>query len=474
MTLFLLASSASVAASAARAQPQSPQPGESTDPTDGVYREALDAFARGEYERAATLFDAVARATNDAQRRAAALDLAAQARARHASAVSQPSGETPATQLTEPPRPQQQPQRAPQPDSAPTAQVDVAASHPIAQLVDIVSPRTVLLGSSLALGLTSWGIAAAMLVIDDDPDEGGARAVGMYLLTASAAFFVPFLATLNVELEWGPVQYAVDFGIRGIGHGLALDYVMHGEWEPRRTWIMQGAFSLLGYAGSYALASELGLSRAHAAATSSGHDVTIGATLALTGLVHPDLYDTSPRTVVGLAQLGGLAGIGLGHLYDAAARPTWADVHFVWSMGVAGVLFTGGLLIAASADDARVVSATLLAGGAGGLVAGHLLNEPYDLGTAGVMLMNLGQVAGALLGLGVGLVAGGGPEVVSVGMGTGQLGGLLLTWHVLDKPLRQPSSSEQRGAAHRDVELSWSPWVDRNGRAGGLALSGSF
>ncbi|MDP9349588.1 MAG: hypothetical protein M3P24_10705, partial [Gemmatimonadota bacterium] len=87
--------------------------------------------------------------------------------------------------------------------------------------------RTELLAQTALLGFTFYGsLVPEMLGVED-----GSTAVGLYLLTAGASFFGPYLLTQNQEVTQGMATLGGYGASRGILHGYLLHQLFAGGYD---------------------------------------------------------------------------------------------------------------------------------------------------------------------------------------------------------------------------------------------------
>ncbi len=84
------------------------------------------------------------------------------------------------------------------------------------------SGRTKLIIGNMALSLGYYGWALPVAL---DFDGDGKLAVGLYMLTSSAGFFLPFSATKNIPVTNAASNLSFYGGTRGIVHGITLAYL---------------------------------------------------------------------------------------------------------------------------------------------------------------------------------------------------------------------------------------------------------
>lgn len=465
---MVLVSAVSTLALPARAQPVPPLapdagalPAAPAYDDDATYRRAMDAFTTGRYAEAADAFDEVAAQSPDAGRRAAAGELAVQARTR----VAAPPA---AGGLAIPPAPD---------TTVPPTGGALDTGRPAPPATDAnergQGPRAALLTGSTLLGLTLYGAGVPTAFDLWDSGDDGRLAVGTYLLLAASSFFVPYLLTTETPPTWGQAAAALHGAYNGAWHGLFFYYVLAGDWENGEA--MMGASvltSLVEGIGGYALAgyTDMTAGEAHAMQTGTllGAGLLAGTTLAIGG------EDGDPDVFMWMAVLGILGGGVGGRLIAEAETFSWGDVEAIQTGAALGLLATTTLAIDAEMDSVSAFAGLGVLGGIGGAVLAERILAGRDLLAWQGLVLDAATFLGG--GAGAGLAFFFGSEDLKLTMTCGALAaaaGFGLTLLAFDIPREEDADAEDDDASAAPADFSLAPWFD--GRGGqGLAVNGRF
>lgn len=327
--------------------------------------------------------------------------------------------------------------------------------------------RFLLLGTTTYLGLSFYGWAVPA-VLDIDSGRG---ILASYMFTAGASFIVPYLYTRTRPVTYGMANAGFWGATRGIAHGLYLGEIIHGNDTGDEFGNDSGERLRLGLGLAASLGEGLaGYHWAKSANLTAGQAHTIGnygdygnAAAAATMLIlQPDAEE-----VVMAALLAG-SGLGLGwgaHRYPSLPY-SWGDAE-VQRAGV----FLGALNGAmawdwifgdnASDDQARIMGAMLLGGSAATmtLVNRALVGKEFSAGQS--ILIDLGTIAGGLVGLGAAALAegaGGDGTLFLTLMTAGADIGFLLTFNSLADDAARRGERRRGGQGHLDgLELDFNP-----------------
>jgi hypothetical protein len=283
--------------------------------------------------------------------------------------------------------------------------------------------RTALLGATTILGLGLYGWALPT-VLGISPSESTKSFVGVYMLTASASFVVPYLLLSNAPVSAGESNLAFYGGTRGIWVGVLTTALIAGDVSPdRRSRAWTGGLlfgSVAGLVGGYQVAKHTELSagevRTIAAVGDLGLAMGFGTGLLLrldggprpcpdeTGNCFPDFQaDTHARHMAAAGLMGMTLGLGGGALLARHRQNTWGDGEVLRGTTALGVWAALGVAAAANMDFSltnRSLIATLMVGGGAGLVAGDGLTRHTDFGVGQSLLIDMSMLSGGLLGAG--------------------------------------------------------------------------
>lgn len=253
------------------------------------------------------------------------------------------------------------------------------------------------------LGLTVYGPAFATMVGRD-----GVTGTAGYLVMAGGTFFASAELTRRVRITEARALMASAMAIRGAASALLVTTQSDVDVRPGAGIVLLGAIAGTGsglYFGG-------GLTGGEAAATVMGHDLAMGTAIALTFAGDADPFDADgvdPMTATLGWTAAGLGGYFAGRWYAGVAKHnlTVGDLQTLWTGATIGALGAGAT-IAGSSPGNEVVAPTLLAGAwLGVILAERTLVRRYDHTRGEANLVALGGAAGALMGMGVGILIAG-------------------------------------------------------------------
>jgi hypothetical protein len=354
----------------------------------------LEALAEGDLELAERALAAAAALEGDPARRAAAAALVARVRELRARRAERT-----------PPRPR----RLARPPAPPSERVPLVG-------------YTTLLG----LGLYGWALPRTLNI---DPVASTRAFVGTYMLTVAASFTVPFVLTRKNPVSAAEANLAFYGATRGIWHGVLVGALIAGDVDPdtrARGWatsMFAGSLTelVLGFYLAPALAPTAG--RAHTIAAVGDFGLLLGFGGGY--LLRLNQKDTADEQARGMAAAGLVgAGLGLagGYVLAAARDNSWGDAEVLrlcWALGAWNGAAVADLVHSDLSLDNRTFTGLAVAGGALGLLAGDRLVRHADFSAGESLLIDLGTVAGGLLGAGVAYLAvqDDGPYLFASGLG---------------------------------------------------------
>jgi hypothetical protein len=262
----------------------------------------------------------------------------------------------------------------------------------------------------------------------------GVTSAAAYLVVAGGTFFMATELTRRIEITEARRDLAFSVPLRGAATVWLLSYATDLEAAQTASVVFLG--SIGGLAGGLAMGR--GLTAGEGAATIFGHDLFYLSSLALTQVIAgrsgEDPLDVRDRPGRVAAWTGaGVAGLLLGRRYAANAshNVTVGDVQTMWLGMSIGALGSTALIVDSGAE-ANGIAAALLAGGlAGTWAAERYLVRRYDHTRGEGNVLALGATAGAVMGVGLGVLVGGELErgsSLTLGLATlGAVGGLALT-----------------------------------------------
>jgi hypothetical protein len=417
------------------AEPEPPPPPPS-DPPEliALFEHAIDALLDGDRETASAELAEVAARSVEPRRRAAANEVLQALSRRRASPAADP------------------------PPAAIAAGDDA--------MTDLESGRAQLLGVSIVLGLNyGWMVP---LALDIDDEKGFA---GLYLLTASASFAVPYLLTRGDHVTRGMSILGGGGAALGLGHGALIYGLVAGEdgfdsdsGLRAMLGVMIGS-SIAGGVLGYRWAKDTRMDAGRASAITAGSIWGAGFAAGANVLVAGD--EPNARAIFGSMLAASLAGGFGGKLYSGRRRPTEGDAGLVSTSGIVGAYAALSPLLISETENPRAIVGALMVGAGAGLVAGDLLLEGKDYSRSEAGIVGLGTLAGGLLGAGGAFLAT--PEDadaakwIVTGSAAGAIGGLLIMLRVVEPSGQPPAAST----------IAPAPIVGLDG-ATGLGIAGTF
>ncbi len=299
--------------------------------------------------------------------------------------------------------------------------------------------RNAFVRNQLILGAVSYGPSFAVM-LGTEP----ATRLAAWMVMAGGSFF----AASEVAQQWEitPARHVLStrMGWRGSATGLLLG----NAWKMPESEI--GALTLVGGLSGSGLGLWMGrgLTEGEAMAAVVGHDLVAASAYAVTWMIDPisgdgDGLSNSARVAIPLVV--GWGGYALGRAWAGRApyEVTAGDATLLWlgaGIGAAGAATT---IIEAEPSD-QTVSGVLLAGGLLGVWgADRFLVRRFDHTRGEAALVTSGAGAGALMGIGLGVLISGDGErnsAPTMAFGTiGAIAGALLT-----ERYAQPSRDEGR------------------------------
>jgi len=265
--------------------------------------------------------------------------------------------------------------------------------------------------TTLGVGLYGWALPTALGL---DFADGPKATIGLYMLTVSSSFVVPYLATRTGPVTAGQANLAFYGGTRGAWHGLLLTATVIGDLNPEvrgRTWatsmlVGSTAELLAGYyfAGRRALSA----GEARTIAVGGDYGMLLGFGAGFVGGLDDGAGDAPARRMAAVGVVG--AGLGLtgGYLLGRARDNTWGDGEVMRMSMLVGAW--NGLVVSVLADmenSTRVAPIAPMIGGTAGLLLGDLLVRHTDYSAGRSLLVDLGALSGALAGAGIAYLVSG-------------------------------------------------------------------
>ncbi len=275
----------------------------------------------------------------------------------------------------------------------------------------------------LGVGYHGWAVPMALDI------ESGQGAVAAYLLTAGAAFYLPYRLSRDRSVSDAHRALSLYGGSRGIISGLFLGDMLVGDDTP-------GAFQpdrddrlrRLRFSGGILTGAAGGLMGFHAVDRWMPDEGTVslwgalgdfgllsGAALGLvTGpyaeetvtvrdgdLIYEETRLRNRRAGHALTLVGQGVGMGVGGWLLSDRSYSTGDVAAFRSAGVLGAQVGATVTRAAGVEDARGIAAGALAAGWGGIALGDHLLRGVELSRGEGLLVNAGHLAGGATALGI-------------------------------------------------------------------------
>ncbi len=258
-----------------------------------------------------------------------------------------------------------------------------------------------LLGGATLMGLALYGWAVpVMFDVEDD-----ATAVGLYMLTAGASFFAPWLSTRYRSVSRGMADLTVYGATRGALHGILAHVTVAGEEDDDDGWVSSDGRSEAAAAMAGSLAEGLGgylWARREGFTLAETRFMGLGGDFGMVqGLSVGAIVDGGAQTTAGLTLAGGVGGVAAGHRLMRSRDHSTGDVTALATAGWVGALTGTALVDLTGTENDRWFGAGVLVGSLGGLAVGDRLVRPTRFTEGQGRLVALGSLAGGAVGLGV-------------------------------------------------------------------------
>ena len=329
--------------------------------------------------------------------------------------------------------------------------------------INQIGRQELLVSSTISgLGFYGWSSFRSLNIENERP------MVATYMLVGGSSFFVPFFLTKNKEVT-KPMARAYSIGTgTGIGHGFLIKNWIDinddnsSNWNARdRRLAIPMALGLAESIGLMKLTQkyDLSLSNVGMIATGSVWGAGYGATIGAISLKTDVEYPKDVNRISSLTILGSGAGMYAGHkIFQKMPNMTNGDVVVTNAYGVIGVLYAGMIsdLAFDNFDDTevKIMLGSMSALSAAGLAYGLHRTKDYNYSTAEGSFIGLSEIAGGLLGIGVGyLISNNGleSETALVSASIGATTGLFF----MDNFLRNRNMNIQTSIG--DVDFSFNP-----------------
>lgn len=239
-----------------------------------------------------------------------------------------------------------------------------------------------------------WAVPVALDIQDSK------SFVAMYMLSASAGFYIPLFLTSDLPVTEGTASLSIYGGSRGIAHGVLLNMLLAGDNSTFRSMISLGVLgSIIEGAQGFRYASRTGMTEGIATVIAIGGDFGLGCGGGTAYML--DLFEESTVREAGLTMLAG-SGIGLwmGKRMADGQSYTRGDAYVLQTTGITGTVTAITLTDLLNIRDEKVFVGSAMLGSLLGLRYGDKIVRNKDFTTGQGRLMTLGTSAGGLLGLG--------------------------------------------------------------------------
>ena len=310
--------------------------------------------------------------------------------------------------------------------------------------------RFIFLIRMLPLGLSCYGTGVPILLDIDD----ASAFTGAYLLSSGGAFFLPYYLTRNRPVSYAQSVLGVYGASRGILHAYLLDRALFDRSDYDSSTNRRRLFAIiLPLGAAETVAGMHWAGRTDLSAGSANAIQWMGDAGMAAGALAGGILDLAGRNVSTLALAGGVLGIIGGNALAERRQYTYADTDIMGFTGLLGVLSGMTVMDWFSDDPGRTtVQAAILAGLAGGMVAGDRLVRHRDFSIHESVIIAGGSVAGGLMGTGIFLLAGAGDHALTAAT-AGALAGFGTTFLALAPDTRPSGRSQESG----DLQLGISP-----------------
>ncbi|NLO20209.1 MAG: hypothetical protein GX121_10135 [Ignavibacteria bacterium] len=244
----------------------------------------------------------------------------------------------------------------------------------------------------LSLGFYGWAIPTIF-------DIDGKSAVATYLLTSAAGFLVPYFISERRDLSYSQAQLSNYGGATGILHGFLFYELFNGDNKDERLATMLGV-SVAELVAGFIAGKNLYKGYTDIMTSTASFGTAYGFGLAATlGLYSSDKVKSYWAAS---ALLGTAAGYYVGSIMANKYHYTPGDAFVVTTFGLVGGYVPVSLLVLANTNFNDNVALFPILGSLGGLFLGHYLNKEKDFSDGNGVLVELGTIASALFGAGLG------------------------------------------------------------------------
>ncbi len=298
--------------------------------------------------------------------------------------------------------------------------------------------RPGLLVTSTVVGLGYYGYAVPFML----NTESSKLFIAAYMLSSGASFLIPYNTTKSKDVSLSQVSMSFYGQSRGILHGILMGYLLtdpieyddnyyysyeeQKQKEDRRNQVIFGLGILTsigeGIAG-FKLAEQWDYSTGSASMFQMWGDVG-----SISGLLFSDLFgfyeNQGEKDVLSTVLLSSFAGLGVGKYLTDRGSYTVGDALFYRSSLLLGGALAPLLVYYFEPHESEFYSSAALLGGLGGAFLANNLLEDIDFTTGQGLIIATGEIAGCLLGLGIGYLLTPEIETGKFLMTTGAIGAI--------------------------------------------------
>lgn len=313
----------------------------------------------------------------------------------------------------------------------------------------------------LLLSAVVFGPLAASL-----PDDGSS-ALALYLVTTGSAFFISYDAAKSHQITRAQSYLASNLGIAAGGAGVLVGYAATGNTDRGVRGVALGA-ALAGTVAGVSLGAPLTDAEAHAAWSGIETGAASGFSIAtITG--------ATGRGRAAAAAGGEAVGYALGVAYPRAASYslTAGDVDATQTVGLVGALAGGALVGGMDHPSTRTLVSAIYPGYVAGLLVGDLsIARHFDLSESDATLVDVGAVAGGLIGVAIPVILQ--SDNTGFLLGAGAVGAAVGVSAVIGISSPHPEPTASSTSSGSRFRLSVAPTlVGPTARRPGLAASAS-
>lgn len=299
--------------------------------------------------------------------------------------------------------------------------------------------RNTFVRNQLILGAAAYGPSFAAMV-GNEP----ATRLAAYLVMAGGSFFAASEVARQWEITPARQVLSTRMAWRGTATGLAVANA--AEMQEGEA----GALTLLGGLGGAGMGVWLGsgLTEGEAVAAVVGHDLVAATAYAVSWMVDPVIDNPDGfrwRTRVAIPLVIGWTGYALGRSWagNAPYEVTAGDASLLWLGAAIGAAAATTTIIESDPANQTVAGVVLAGGLLGVLGAERYFVRRFDHTRGEALLVGSGAGAGALMGIGLGVLISGEAERNSAPtMAFGTIGAMAGAW--LTERYAQPARDEGR------------------------------